>query len=266
MITPGADVPPPREDHEGVELVMIAEEERAALRAFLRALRGLPRELDWHATVFARRHLTPPATLGRELRDRIRFIDPSEAGEDEVLAQADVVVLASEGVRPTPGVLLRAVAAGAVPVASRLPAYEELSLGGRPRAGVRARRDVQTLTAHLARLIGDPELLEDYRRQADGLRATLTGRGCLGARVALQRLAARRHRRVANGRLRARLAGRALIDVDLHMHTDHSYDCATPVEVLLAEARARGWARSRSPITTRSPARTRRGPRPRGSR
>ena len=31
-----------------------------------------------------------------------------------------------------------------------------------------------------------------------------------------------------------------LIDVDLHMHTDHSHDCATPVEVLLAEARARG--------------------------
>jgi predicted metal-dependent phosphoesterase TrpH len=31
-----------------------------------------------------------------------------------------------------------------------------------------------------------------------------------------------------------------MIDVDLHMHTDHSYDCATPVEVLLAEARARG--------------------------
>ena len=24
------------------------------------------------------------------------------------------------------------------------------------------------------------------------------------------------------------------------MHTDHSYDCATPVEVLLAEARAKG--------------------------
>jgi hypothetical protein len=29
-----------------------------------------------------------------------------------------------------------------------------------------------------------------------------------------------------------------LIDVDLHMHTDHSPDCATPVEVLLATARA----------------------------
>ncbi|MDO9353550.1 MAG: PHP domain-containing protein, partial [Solirubrobacteraceae bacterium] len=30
------------------------------------------------------------------------------------------------------------------------------------------------------------------------------------------------------------------IDVDLHMHTDTSHDCATPVEVLLATARERG--------------------------
>jgi hypothetical protein len=36
------------------------------------------------------------------------------------------------------------------------------------------------------------------------------------------------------------LAQRPLIDVDLHMHTDHSPDCATPVEVLLATARERG--------------------------
>ena len=31
-----------------------------------------------------------------------------------------------------------------------------------------------------------------------------------------------------------------MIDVDLHMHTDHSHDCATPVELLLATARDRG--------------------------
>jgi predicted metal-dependent phosphoesterase TrpH len=30
------------------------------------------------------------------------------------------------------------------------------------------------------------------------------------------------------------------VEVDLHMHTDHSYDCATPVEVLLASAREQG--------------------------
>jgi predicted metal-dependent phosphoesterase TrpH len=53
-------------------------------------------------------------------------------------------------------------------------------------------------------------------------------------------LAARRHPREGDSRLAARLAERPLIDVDLHMHTDHSHDCATPVEVLLATARAQG--------------------------
>jgi hypothetical protein len=40
--------------------------------------------------------------------------------------------------------------------------------------------------------------------------------------------------------LRRRMASRETIDVDLHMHTDHSHDCATPVEVLLATAREQG--------------------------
>ena len=55
-----------------------------------------------------------------------------------------------------------------------------------------------------------------------------------------ERLAARRHSREGDPELAARLAGRPLIDVDLHMHTDHSHDCVTPVEVLLATARAQG--------------------------
>ena len=53
-------------------------------------------------------------------------------------------------------------------------------------------------------------------------------------------LAARRRDPRGNGRLRRRLADRNLIDVDMHMHTDHSPDCATPVEVLLATAREQG--------------------------
>jgi predicted metal-dependent phosphoesterase TrpH len=50
------------------------------------------------------------------------------------------------------------------------------------------------------------------------------------------------HRRDPDGdpALRRRLARRPTIDVDLHMHTDHSPDCATPVEVLLATAREQG--------------------------
>lgn len=53
-------------------------------------------------------------------------------------------------------------------------------------------------------------------------------------------LAARRHPLGGNPQLRQRLATRPLIEVDLHMHTDHSHDCATPVEVLLASAREQG--------------------------
>ncbi len=53
-------------------------------------------------------------------------------------------------------------------------------------------------------------------------------------------VAARRHDPVGDAVLRRRLARRQLIDVDLHMHTDHSDDCATPVEVLLATAREQG--------------------------
>jgi predicted metal-dependent phosphoesterase TrpH len=53
-------------------------------------------------------------------------------------------------------------------------------------------------------------------------------------------LAARRHSREGDAGLARQLAARPLIDVDLHMHTDHSGDCATPVEVLLATAREQG--------------------------
>jgi predicted metal-dependent phosphoesterase TrpH len=53
-------------------------------------------------------------------------------------------------------------------------------------------------------------------------------------------LAARRHSAEGDPQLSKRLSTRALIEVDLHMHTDHSYDCATPVEVLLASAREQG--------------------------
>jgi predicted metal-dependent phosphoesterase TrpH len=55
-----------------------------------------------------------------------------------------------------------------------------------------------------------------------------------------RRLLARRHDPTGDPALRKRLASRPLIEVDLHMHTDHSGDCATPVEVLLQTARDRG--------------------------
>ncbi|MGB0091078.1 MAG: PHP-associated domain-containing protein, partial [Solirubrobacteraceae bacterium] len=176
----------------------------------------------------------------RELRARLRFLDAEQTTEAAALAAADVVVLASEGVRLVPGVLLRALAAGAIPVASRLPAYEELLSDGELGL-VFEPGDVQTLAAQLASVIAEPERRRRVRDRADQLRSTLTW-----SRVAdeleqiYERLAARRHRSRAERRIQSRLSSRPLIDVDLHMHTDHSYDCATPVEVLLAEARTRG--------------------------
>src|SRR5205085_375369 len=53
-------------------------------------------------------------------------------------------------------------------------------------------------------------------------------------------ITARRHRIEGDPEVARRIDGRAVIDVDLHMHTDHSHDCATPVEVLLATARDQG--------------------------
>jgi hypothetical protein len=100
---------------------------------------------------------------------------------------------------------------------------------------------VQTLGAHLTRVIGEPALREQARARGEEMRARFAW-----TRVAddLERvyegLIARRHDTRANGTIRSRLRERRMIDVDLHMHTDHSYDCATPVEVLLAEARSRG--------------------------
>ena len=54
-----------------------------------------------------------------------------------------------------------------------------------------------------------------------------------------ERVAARRHGS-GNGALRKRLAKREFIHVDLHMHTDHSPDCATPVDTLLDAAKGAG--------------------------
>jgi predicted metal-dependent phosphoesterase TrpH len=240
VIAPGADAVERSGHNDHVEIAIVAEEERAALRLFLRALRSLPADENWRATVWSPRPLAAPATLGRALRDRVRFVDAGELEASEVLAQADIVVLASEGLRATPGVLVRAVAAGAVPVASRLPAYEELlsegSYGLEFEPG-----DLQTLSTHLNALVVDARALERHRRAAEALKRTFSwSRVSKELTEIYESLAARRHDGRGNRSLRARLANRRLIDVDLHMHTDHSYDCATPVEVLLAEARERG--------------------------
>jgi glycosyltransferase involved in cell wall biosynthesis len=241
VILPGAEVDPdPAPEAGGPRLLFSAREERGALRIFLRALRAAAAEPGWRATVWSPRPLTPPATLSRALRERVEFVDSERVSEADALAGADVLVLASEGLRPVPGTLVRALAGGVLPIASRLSAYEEL-LGQGEYGFEFEPGDVQTLVSHLQRVIAEPDLLRRARARAPELRA-----GFGWPRVADEleqvygRLIARRHDTRGNRAVRVRLGNRRMIDVDLHMHTDHSYDCATPVEVLLAEARSRG--------------------------
>jgi hypothetical protein len=239
VIMPGADVPEVRAANAEVEIVMVAEEERAALRLFLRALRALAGQPGWRATVWASRTLAPPATLRRDLAERVRFLG-AERSEAEVLAGADIAVLASEGIRPMPGTLVRALAAGAVPVTSRLAPYDELLSEG--EYGLEFEPgDTETLSAHLLSLIADPELRRERGAAAEPVRARLSwSRVTDELENVYAGLASRRHQPSGGGTAAKRLRARPFIDVDLHMHTDHSYDCATPVEVLLAHAKTRG--------------------------
>jgi predicted metal-dependent phosphoesterase TrpH/glycosyltransferase involved in cell wall biosynthesis len=239
VLRSGAETPARAAAGDQLRLAFIDHEDRQALRLFLRALRRLPDAIPWHATVF-----TPvgPRTsaLRSRLRDRVDVVTADEVSEEQVLAGADVVVAASIGQAPVPGVLVRALGAGAVPVAARLPAYEEVLRDG--ELGLLFEPgDVDTLTAQLTRLLTDADLRSGLAEAVAASAPELAWSGVAERFEALyERVAARRHRSRRNGEVGARLAARKLIDVDLHMHTDHSNDCATPVDVLLASARDEG--------------------------
>ena len=142
---------------------------------------------------------------------------------------------ASAGAAPAPQLVLRALAGGAVPVVARLPQYEEALRDG--ELGLLFEpRDAVTLAAQLERLIADPELVADFARRIESSRPELEwSRVAEDFEELFDEIAARRH---GNGRpeLQQRLSRRDFIHVDLHMHTDHSPDCATPVDTLLDTA------------------------------
>ena len=217
-----------------VRIVFCDREERAALRMFLRALRRLPEALPWEAVVVSATGAIP--TLRSSLRERVRVAE-DEAAE---LAAADVVVTASLGQVTAPGVLVRALGAGAVPVAARLPVYEEVLQQGDLGLFFEP-ADVDVLAAQLERIVADADLRGQLAERGASAREERSWTRVADEVEAIYaELAALRHDPVERPDIRARLAKRKLIDVDLHMHTDHSNDCATPVEVLLATARDAG--------------------------
>jgi predicted metal-dependent phosphoesterase TrpH len=148
-----------------------------------------------------------------------------------------VVVAASGGSAPSPLVVRQALASGAVPVVSRLPVYAEMVGDG--RAGLMFQPgDAETLAGQLCRLAEDRTQLDELGRAAGPPRSWEDATSDVEGIYA--RIVARRQDPGGDAEVRRRIARNPLIDVDLHMHTDHSPDCATPVEVLLETAKDRG--------------------------
>jgi glycosyltransferase involved in cell wall biosynthesis len=243
LIPPGADLlHRDAADAEGPpEIVFSAEEERGALRLFLRALRRLSTDLDWRATIWLRDPSGAPAvSLPRRLRDRVRLAGPADGSEAQHLARARIVVAASAGTAPAPQLVLRALAGGAVPVVARLPQYEEAVRDG--ELGLLFEpRDALTLAAQLERLLSSPTLLSDLAGRVRQAHPELEwSRTADRFEELYAEIAGRRHSTGGRPEIRRRLAKREFVHVDLHMHTDHSPDCATPVDTLLETAKKVG--------------------------
>jgi predicted metal-dependent phosphoesterase TrpH/glycosyltransferase involved in cell wall biosynthesis len=240
VVEPAAAVPEvEREPGRPPRVVYCAREERGALRLFLRALRRIPLELSWEADVWIEDDSVATPRLNRALRERVRILRPSDVSCEELLAAADIVCAASGGPRPAPSLIRAAFAAGAVPVAAGIPPYQELLADGGPERGfVFPQGDAETLAGQVERLIRNEKM-----------RASMAaaGRGSARSRsqvadqleATYERIVARRHDPTGKPDVRRRISRRRTIDCDLHMHTDHSGDCATPVEVLVETAKDR---------------------------
>ena len=235
----GADPVPARLRDAGgpVQVVFVDDEERGALRLFLRALRRLETGVDWRATVVTDRGASSSIPLREDLGARVSFV---EGDQGDALAAADVCVLASDGAKPAPGLALRAVAAGRS--RSRRASWSTRRSSARATTGCSSTPAIPTRApASSPGCSRTGAARPSARRGPAAARAAHVGPDDGRPRGRLPARAARRHPVDGRPRIRRRLVGRQLIDVDLHMHTDHSRDCATPVDVLLATARDQGF-------------------------
>jgi predicted metal-dependent phosphoesterase TrpH/glycosyltransferase involved in cell wall biosynthesis len=190
------------------------EAERTA--AAVRALAGLP---GWELVVLRTRPLSGRPYVPRALRARVhvRTALHAEARARALTGAAGFVPVRRGSPRPR----AEAEAAG-------VPVVDPPGSSGQP----------ELLTAELARLADDPEW---RRRRADEGDRRTEGAGLAALGRALERDVYRRV--VARKRRPAGadpLAGRPFVLADLHMHTEHSYDCSVPVAALLDRAEAVG--------------------------
>ena len=100
--------------------------------------------------------------MSKRLRERVAVVGPRQSTPEELVAAADVVCVASGGSSAAPGLIRTGLGSGAVPVASHLPIYEELTADG--ELGLLfPPGDTLTLSGQLSRLAGDRALLDRLR-------------------------------------------------------------------------------------------------------
>jgi predicted metal-dependent phosphoesterase TrpH/glycosyltransferase involved in cell wall biosynthesis len=191
-------------------------DELARARAALRALRELP---DWELLLLRTKPLAGRPYIPLAVRGRVEVrttLDPESRAN--ALAGAAAFVPAQRGLER---LALEAQAAG-------IPLLDPPGSDAQP----------ELVSAAMARLA-----------ESDDWGAKLTNEGRQSAATesvsALGDALEETYRSVLGRRRRARppaepLADRPLILCDLHMHTEHSHDCAVPVDTLLDYAEAQG--------------------------
>jgi len=238
---PGVDpVAAAQSDELPLKIAFSEREEPGALRLFLRALRRLPTDLEWTATIYADEPGEVHFRVAQQIRERIKVIGPDQASLADLLSHSDVFVAASNGPRPDQAAVRQAIVSGAVPVTTTIGRYVEL-MGDGQRGLLFPAGDPVTLAGQIQRLGDDRELRDRLRGEGRGFEVETWPEVAERFEAIYERLVARRQDPTGNEALRKKLRERPLIDVDLHMHTDHSSDCATPVKVLIETARDRGF-------------------------
>jgi predicted metal-dependent phosphoesterase TrpH/glycosyltransferase involved in cell wall biosynthesis len=191
-------------------------DELARARVALRALRDIP---GWELVLLRTRPLAGRPYVPLALRGRVSVrtaVEPESRAR--ALAGAAALIPAQRGLRR---LAFEAQAAG-------IPLLDPPGSDAQP----------ELVAAAMARLADDGEWRADLSRRARQVaeRESVTALG-----DELERL----YRAVLGRRRRAPertdpLAERPFVLCDLHMHTEHSHDCAVPVEALLDYAEARG--------------------------
>ena len=192
-------------------------DELARGRAALRELRGLP---GWELVFVRTSPLSGRPYVPRALRDRVS-VRTALDGESRarLLVGAAGLVPAQRGLRR-----FRAEAAAAgVPLVDPAGASEQPELVGAALGRLAADPDWRRQQSAEARESSEAESAEALGNELEKLYESVLGR-----RRKLVRPPAEP------------LADRPFILADLHMHTDHSHDCAVPVADLLDYAEAQG--------------------------